>query len=484
MNLKNVENKEKNTVVLTVEVPAEEFNAEVDKVYRKQKNRINVPGFRKGKAPRKIIEGMYGTGVFYDEAINALYPKALEDAIAEAKLDAVGYPEVEVETVGAAEGLFFKATVTLRPEVKISDYKGLEAEKPEVVITDADMDDQLRPFISQATRQVTVERPAQNGDTVNIDFDGYVDGKQFDGGKSEKYNLVLGSNSFIPGFEDQIVGMKAGEEKDINVTFPEDYHAELAGKAAVFKVKVHEVKESQAPELDDEFAKDVSEFDTLDELKADLKDKLVKRREEEAQKAFENNVLTALIEKMECDVPDTMVDFETDRMIREYASRFRGQSFTFEQYLSMMGTNLQEMKASTRVAALRQIQGELAYTAVADAEGLQPTDEEVEEEYKSLAEEYKTEIDKVKSIVPVEEIKKDLRMRQAAKLVNDSAVAVAPKPAEEEKPKKKASAKKAADEGEEKPKKKAAAKKPAAEEGEEKPKKKAPAKKTAKKTEE
>ena len=262
MNVKSVEKQEKSTVELVIEVGKEEFEAAVEKVYKKQRGNISVPGFRKGHAPRKIIEGMYGSGVFYEDAINEIYPEAYAQAIEQEKLDAVAWPKVEIVDVGK-EGLTFKAVVTVRPEVKLGDYKDLTAEKNEVTISDEDIDNELKPFISRATRVVTVEREAKNGDTVVIDFEGFQDGVPFEGGKAEGHSLELGSGSFVPGFEEQLVGAKAGDEKELDITFPEDYHEDLAGKAVVFKVKVNEVKEKQEPAVDDEFAKDVSEFDTL-----------------------------------------------------------------------------------------------------------------------------------------------------------------------------------------------------------------------------
>ena len=426
MNLKNVEKKEKNTAVLTIEVGAEEFDAAVEKVYRKNKSVISLPGFRKGKAPRKLVEQMYGADVFYEDAVNDLYPVALTDAVKESGLDMVGYPSVEMQNLGK-EGFTFTATIALRPVPVLGQYKGIEAPKAEVTITAEDIDGEMKPLITRATRQVVVERPAQKGDTVVIDFEGFKDGVAFEGGKAEQYPLELGSGSFIPGFEDQLEGVSAGEEKDVNVTFPEDYGAaDLAGAAVVFKVKVHEVKESQVPTLDDEFAKDVSEFETLDELKADLEKKLRTRREESAQKDFENAVLSKLIENTEMDVPEAMVEYEADRIVEDYENRMQGVGFTFDQYLQMMGTNRAEFKENAKVAALRQIQGDLIFAAIAEAEKLEPSDEDVEKEYQDLADQYNMELDAVKKTVPREEIVRQLKGNMAAKFVYDAAVATAP----------------------------------------------------------
>jgi trigger factor len=462
MNLKNVENKEKNTVELTIEVGAAEFDAAVDKVYKKSRGNINIPGFRKGKAPRKVIEGMYGSGVFYEDAINDLYPVALSEAVKEANLDMVGYPKVELEKADK-DGMVFKATVAIRPVAKLGEYKGIQAVKNPVTVTDEDIENELKPFINRATRQMTVEREAQMGDTAVIDFEGFKDGVPFEGGKAEKYSLALGSGSFIPGFEEQIVGMKAGDERDINVTFPEEYTPELAGQAVIFKIKVHEVKESIAPAVDDEFAKDVSEFETLADFKADLAAKLTSRREETAQKAFEDAVMTKVIEGMECEIPDAMVDYEADRMVDDYAARFEGQGIRFADYLQMIGSSLERVRSDAHEAAVRRVQTEVALTAVAAAENFEVTSEDLDGEIARLAKEYDMEEDKVRAVVPVAELEKELKLNRASKLIYDSAVAIAPeeeKSAEEEKPAKKTrkTTKKAeteadAAEGEEKPKK-------------------------------
>lgn len=426
MNLKNVEKKEKNTAVLTIEVGAEEFDAAVEKVYRKNKGMISLPGFRKGKAPRKLVEQMYGADVFYEDAVNDLYPVALTEAVKESGLDMVGYPSVEMQTLGK-EGFTFNATIAIRPVPVLGEYKGIEAPKAEVTVTAEDVDGEMKPLITRATRQVAVERPAQSGDTVVIDFEGFKDGVAFEGGKGEQYPLELGSGSFIPGFEDQLIGVSAGEEKDVNVTFPEDYGAaDLAGAAVVFQVKVHEVKEAQTPALDDEFAKDVSEFETLEELRADLEKKLRERREETAQKDFENAVLSKLIETTEMDVPEAMVEYEADRIIEDYENRMQGAGFTFDQYLQMMGTNRAEFRENAKIAALRQIQGDLIFGAIADAEHIQPTAEEIDAEYTRLSEQYDMEVDSIKSAVPEEEIVHQLRTTMASKLVYEAAVATAP----------------------------------------------------------
>ena len=369
---------------------------------------------------------MYGADVFYEDAVNDLYPVVLTEAVKESGLDMVGYPSVDMKELGK-DGFTFEATIALRPVPVLGEYKGITAPKAVVEVTAEDIESEMKPFINRASQQVAVERPAQNGDTVVIDFEGFKDDVAFEGGKAEKYPLELGSGSFIPGFEDQLVGTSAGDEKDVSVTFPEDYGAEdLAGAPVVFKVKVHEVKETKVPELDDEFAKDVSEFETLDEFKADLEKKLKERRETSAQQEFENAVLTKLIENTEMEVPDAMVEYETDRIIEDYEQRMQGVGFTFDQYLEMMGTNRAAFRENAKTAALRQIQGELIFSAIAEAENVQPTDEQIAEEYQKVADQYEMELDAVKAAVPVEEITRQLRNNMAAQLVYDAAVAEAP----------------------------------------------------------
>ncbi len=439
MKVTSFEKKEKSTVELTIQVEADQFEAAIQKVYLKNRSRINVPGFRKGKAPRKIIEGMYGANVFYEDAINDIYPAVYAEAVKEQGLDDVGYPKMEIVEVGK-EGFTFKALVSVRPEAKLGEYKGLTAPKEEPKVTDKDIDEELKPYIDRAARLVSVKRKAKKGDTAVIDFEGFDNGTPFEGGKGENYDLKLGAGMFVPGFEEQVIGMKAGEEKDIDITFPEDYHADLAGKAVVFHVKVNEVKESQAPEVDDEFAKDVSEFDSLADFRKDLGDKLLERKRAQAKADFENAVLEQLVEGMECEIPDGMVEVQVDRLMDDYAMRIQSQGMRVEDYMSMMGMTPDMMRTSARPSALKQVQMELALTAVAKAEGLEATDEEYEAEIAKLAEQYKMEADQVKSLVPADGLKKDLVLRKASELVLSNA--------------KEGKAKKAkkAEEGEEKPK--------------------------------
>lgn len=459
MNVKSVEKQEKSAVQLVIEIGGEEFEAAVQKAYLKQRNKINVPGFRKGKAPRKIIEGMFGSGVFYEDAINELYPKAYAEAVEQEKLDVVSWPNVEVVEAGK-DGLTFKATVTVRPEVKLGEYKGLTAEKEEVKITDEDIDNELKPYINRASRMVTVEREAQNGDTVVIDFEGFKDGVPFDGGKAEGHSLELGSGAFIPGFEDQLVGTKAGDERDVNVTFPEEYHAEeLAGAPVVFKVKVHEVKEKQLPTIDDEFAKDVSEFDTLEAFKKDLADKLTQRREAQAKRAFEAAIMEQVMDNMEVEIPDAMVAYETDQMVEDMARRVQAQGIPFEQYMAMTGMTIDIVRTQAAAAAMERVRRDLALGAVVAAENIEISDEDLEAEYKRLADEYHMELDQVKAAAPAEDVKKGLALQKAEQVIYDSAK-VGKAPAKKKTTKKKAEeAEGEAAEGEEKPKKRRTTKK-------------------------
>ena len=411
MNIKSNEKKENSAYELVIEVGAAEFQAAIDKVYNRQKNRINVPGFRKGKAPRKMVEKMYGAEIFFEDAISLAYP-----ALKEAGIDPVAYPQLEVQDV-SADGFTFKATVTVKPDVSIKDYKGLPVAKPEVKVSAADIKTELKPYIDRASRLVSVERKAKKGDTAVIDFEGFKDGEPFQGGKGENYSLELGSGSFVPGFEEQVVGMKAGDEKDLDITFPENYAPELAGASVVFKVKVHEVKEKQEPDVDDEFAKDVSEFDTLDEFKKDLGEKLKARRQEQADRDFEAAVIDALMEKLECDVPQAMIDYRSEKMLEDYANRIQSQGIKFEDYLGMMGMSMEDMQAQSRTAADRAVRSDLALEAVAAAEGIEISDAEVDEEIGKLAEQYSMEVDKVRAVIKAEDIRHDLAVRKALDLV-------------------------------------------------------------------
>lgn len=483
MNVKSAEKKENSTVELVIEVSAEKFNAAIEKAYQKNKKNISVPGFRKGKAPRKIIESMYGASVFYEDAVEEVYPAAYAQAVQEQGLDVVAYPSIEIVSV-SHEGMTFKAVVAVKPEVKLGEYKGLTAPKAEVEITEKDIERELAPLVERASRMVSVDRESKLGDTVVIDFDGFKDGERFEGGQGSNYDLQLGSHTFVPGFEDGVVGMKAGDEKDIDITFPKEYPAELAGQPAVFKVKVHEVKEKVTPALDDEFAKDVSEFETLEELKKDLGDKLRERRQADADRDYENALMEQVCNNMEVIIPDAMVDYRTEEMVQDFAKRISSQGVPFEDYMKYMGADLNTMMAQMRPNALASIKSNLALEAIAAAEGLEVTDEEADEEIKAYAEQAGMEFDQVKAMASMEELKNELKLRKAGKLVIESGkVGEAPKKEEKKPAAKKTTTKKAAD-GEEKPAaKKTTTKKTTtkkAEDGEEKPAaKKTTAKKAA-----
>ncbi len=478
MTVKSCEKLEKSRVALTIETSAEEFEAAVNKAYLKMRGKINVPGFRVGKAPRKIIEKMYGAEVFYEEAVNIILPDAYEAAVKEQELDVVGYPEVELESC-TKDGVVFKCTVAVYPEVKLGQYKGLEAPKAEVKVAVADVNARLKEMADRNSRLVSVDRAVKKGDTADIDFEGFDNGVAFDGGKGENFDLEIGSGSFVPGFEDQLIGMKAGEEKDIDITFPENYTPELAGKPVVFHVKVNEVKVKEVPALDDEFAKDVSEFDTLKDLKADIKKKLTAERTEAAQRAFEDVLMAKVAEGVEADVPHEMVDLQAEQMTEGFKQQLAAQGIPFDQYLKMTNTTEADFKAQAYGPAEQQVKMDLAISAIVKAENLEASDDEVEAEMKKVADKYGMDLDTVKKYLRPEEVKEQVIREKVIKLVADSAVAVAPAEAlaEEE-----AEAEAAE---EKKPAKKAAAKKPAAKkeaaDGEEKPAKKPAAKKAAKK---
>ena len=471
MSVKSCEKLDKSKVALTIEADAAAFEAAINKAYLKQRGKISVPGFRPGKAPRKMIESMYGAEVFYEEAVNILLPDAYEAAVKEQELKVVGYPEVELESCGK-DGVVFKCTVAVYPEVTLGQYKGLEAPKAEVNVTDEDVDNRLNEMADRNSRLVSVEREIQKGDTADIDFEGFDNGVAFDGGKGENFDLEIGSGSFVPGFEDQLVGMKAGEEKDIDITFPENYTPELAGKPVVFHVKVNEVKVKEIPAMDDEFAKDVSEFDTLKELKADLKKKITGERKESAQRAFEDVLMQKVAEGITCDIPDAMVNLQAEQMANNFKQQLASQGIPFDQYLKMTNTTEADFTKQAYGPAEQQVKMDLAVRAIIDAEKLDATDDEVEAEMKNVADKYGMDLDTVKKYLRPEEVKEQVIREKVIKVVADSAKAVAPaeEKAEleaegeivEKKPAKKA-AKKSADkaeeaEGEEKPAKKTAKK--------------------------
>ena len=426
MNVKSVE-KENGKAKVVVEIDKAEFEQALNKAYAKCRKDIMLPGFRKGKAPRKMVESMYGATVFYEDAVNEIFPDIYTKAIVEQELKAVGSPSVSNMDTPDEGGVVLTIETELYPEVTLGQYKGLEVPKREVKVEESEVDAEVNRMAERNARIETVDRAAANGDTVVIDFEGFVDDKPFQGGKAEDYSLTLGSGSFIPGFEDALVGAVAGEERDVNVTFPEDYSAkELAGKPAVFKCKVHEVKESIKPELDDEFAKDVSEFDTLDALKDDIRTRFTKSREEQNERAFESAAVQMAAANMTCNIPACMIDEQVDHQIEQFAYQLQSQGMKMEDYVKMVGGDLSSLRASMRPMAEQTVRSDILLSEIAHAENLEVTDEEVEEELKKLAEQYQMELDKVKAAVDTATVKSDLMGRKAAKLITDSAVAVAP----------------------------------------------------------
>lgn len=427
MNVKSVvENKEKYEVELTIEVGQEEFEAGLEKAYRKNRSSISVPGFRKGKAPRKVIEGMYGAGVFYEDAIEELYPQACAQAIEEKGLDSVAPPQVEVTEVGK-QGFTMKATVTVRPVITLKQYKGLEADKILPTVTEEAVDRELQQYVDRATRLEPVERAAAMGDSVVIDYEGTKDGVAFDGGAAKGYELALGSHTFIPGFEEQLVDMKAGDEKTIDLTFPEDYHAkDLAGQPVKFAVKCIEVKEKKVPEIDDEFAKDVSEFDTLEELKADTRKQLTDDREAAAQRAFEDALMQKVADGIQADIPDEMVDVQAQQMMENFQQQLAAQGIPFDQYLKMTNTTEDDFKKQAHDPAVQQVRMDLAVAALVKAENLEATAQEIEDELKTVADKYGMDLDTIKKYLPEADVREQVLRSKAIKAVADAAVAVAP----------------------------------------------------------
>ena len=422
-----VEKLEKNMAKLTVEVPAEDVEKAIQGAYQKTKKSINIPGFRKGKAPRQLIEKMYGKEVFYSDAVDAMLPKAYSDAIEECGEEIVSYPKIDVVQIESGKPFIFTAEVAVKPAVTLGEYKGIQVEKAPIEVTDEEIEAQVNKEREANSRTVTVEdRAVQKGDIATIDFEGFVDGVAFDGGKGENYDLEIGSNTFIPGFEDQLVGAEIGKELDVNVTFPEEYGAkELAGKEAVFKCKVNGIKVKELPEADDEFAQEVSEFDTLDEYKADIKAKLLKDKEDEAKRAKEDAVIGKIVENATMDIPDAMVEYQTQQMLDDFGRRMQSQGLSLEQYFQFTGMTEADYKEQMKPRALQNIQSRLVLEAVAEAEKLEATEEDLEKEYAKMAEQYKLDVDKVKEIFgeyQKEELKKDIVIQKAAELVTEAAV--------------------------------------------------------------
>lgn len=413
-----------NLMELEISVPAEEFKAAVDRSYRKNAPSITIPGFRKGKAPRHMIEKMYGEGVFFEDAVNELYPSAYEAAAKEAGITPVDRADIEILEVGK-DGFSFKATVTVKPEVEVEGYKGIEAEKVEYTVTDEDVDAEIAKLQKRAGTTISVEdRPAQMGDNVVFDFEGFIDGVAFEGGKGEEFPLTLGSNQFIPGFEEQIAGHAIGEDFDVNVSFPENYHVdELKGKPAVFKCKIHQIKAVELPELDDEFAKDVSEFETLEALKADLKSKLQEKKDLEANDEFENKLVDAVIVGMKADIPACMYERKIDEMVQDFAYRLQMQGLNLETYMQYTGSTVESFRETFKEQAEHQVKVRLALEKIAELENLTATEEDLEEQFKKAAEVYGMELEKIKELLPADEISKDIAVNKAIDFVRENAVA-------------------------------------------------------------
>lgn len=423
MSLKASNKIDTNRYELEVEVDAEAFEKAVNDTYLKERKKISLPGFRKGKAPRAMVEKFYGESTFYEGAVNALYPDALDAAIKEAGLDVIEDKiDFDLKEIGK-QGFTFTAAVTTKPEVEIENYKGLSITKKSEEVTDEDIDGEIAKVQERNSRLVSVEdRAAENGDVAVIDFEGFIDGAAFEGGKGVGYSLTLGNGQFIPGFEDQIVGHNVEDEFDVVVTFPEDYHAEeLKGKESTFKVKLHDIKKKEFPEVDDEFVKDVSEFDTLDAYKADLREKLEKKRKEEVEDDLENQLIDQLIELMKAEIPNAMYENKITEDIREFSYRLQSQGLNIQSYLQYTGMDMESFRGGFRPQAERQVKIRLALEKIAKLENIVPTAEEIEEEYKDMAEEYRLEVDKVKAIIPESELVKDIVVEKALDIVRDNA---------------------------------------------------------------
>ena len=432
MNLISCEKLEKSMVELQFSIDAETFKAAVNNAFKREGKKYAIPGFRKGKAPRHMIEKMYGSDIFHYDAVNDLFPEAYEAAVKEAKIDVVGRPDPEVVSMSEADGVVLKVKVAVKPEVELGEYAGLTVTKEAKNVNEADVDAEVKRMQDRNGRLLTREGAAENGDTVDIDFEGFVDGKAFEGGKAEHYSLVLGSGSFIPGFEDQVVGHSAGEEFDVK--FPEEYGAaELAGKDATFKIKLHEVKYKELPALDDDFAKDVSEYDTLDELKDSIRNNIKTNLDKQAEQKVENDLMDQVIANMKADIPDAMVDSRIDELVQDFEYRISQQGLKLADYLKYMGMNIEQFRAQFKEQADKQVKMRLAMEAIVAKEGITASDEEFEEEVKRIADAYKMEADKVKSIVDAAAVKADLAINKAIDFVKEKANVVTAEPKEEAK---------------------------------------------------
>jgi trigger factor len=421
-----VEKMEKNMAKLTIEVAAEDLEKAMQNAYQKAKGRISIPGFRKGKAPRKMIEQMYGKGVFLEDAVNALIPEHYSKALAECELEIVSQPTIDITQAEPGKAFIFTAEVATKPEVTLGDYKGVEVPKTEITVTDEDVDAEIKKEQEKNSRTINVEdRGAQLQDVVTIDFEGSVDGVPFDGGQATEYPLTLGSNTFIPGFEDQLVGAKVGDDVDVKVTFPEEYQAkELAGKEAIFKCAVKKIEAKELPELDDDFAKDVSEFDTLAEYKEHIKTNLVERKENEAKRAKEDAAVDKAIENAQMDIPEAMLQTQCRQMLDDFSRRMQSQGLSMDQYFQFTGMTAEKMMEDMKPQALKRIQTRLVLEKVAEVENIQPTEEEVNEEISKMAEAYKMEADKLKELLgerELEQMKKDMAVQKAVTVIADAA---------------------------------------------------------------
>ena len=426
MNVKSIERKG-NEATIVVEIDKELMESGVNKAYMKARKSIRIPGFRPGKAPRKMIEAMYGAHVFYEDGLEEIFPEVYDFAVVKQDLKAIGRPSLADMQISEENIVTLTLTTEVYPEVTLGQYKGLEIEKPEATVTDAQVQAELDRMAQNVASTETVDKAAEMGDTANIDFEGFDNGVPFDGGKGDNFDLKLGSGQFVPGFEEQIVGMTAGEEKDIDITFPENYHAELAGKAVVFHVKLNKVTVTTTPELDDEFAKDVSEFETLDELKADIRAKAMEQAEKQLQSSFENAAVEKAAENTTVDMPKALVEAELDSQMERFAYQLQMSGYSMEQYAQMMGGDISTMRNAFRPAAEKQAKISVTLEKIVEVEGLAVTDEEIEAEFEALAKQYELEVAKIKEMVPMNELTSSLTVRKATKLIVDSAVAVAPK---------------------------------------------------------
>lgn len=418
--------KENNEAKFSIEFTAEEFEDAIIKVYKTQKDKFTIDGFRKGKAPRSIIEKKYGEGIFFEDAINNLFSLNYPLALDELDLDVIDSPRAEFSELKKGEGFTVTITVACYPEVEVKDYKGVEIEKVNTEVTDEDVDEEIKSMSRKNSRMVTVDRPAKDGDMVLIDYEGWIGDEQFEGGTAERQPLKLGSGTFIPGFEEQLIGVSTGENKDVKVTFPEEYHvSDLAGKEAVFKCKVHEIKEEELPEINDEFVKDISEFDTLDELKADVKERLEKEAEAKDENAMRNSAIEKVYEANDIDVPDVMVNSEIDAMMSEFDQQLRSQGLDLESYYKYLGTDSGSFRESMKDEALRKVKTRMIITAVAEQEGFEASDEDVDKEIENMAKQYSLEADKVREMLGSQNINMisgDIKLRKAIDLIYDNAV--------------------------------------------------------------